>query len=300
MEKTSEPRHHRGIVKRRLGRFAGAAPGVCPGRGLADDRGAHGELPRDGRRPRLGDGRRLQPALDLSAGDHPDPARRATTGALVRQLSAGRRRADDAGGRLDRQRRAAPRAAGAARARPRARRDRRGAGDPLGPAHPARRPGGPRRLGGHRAAGGRAGRHRPRRGVVPLVVLAGRLSVRGRAGPLVARARALDRRPPRPRPGFPSGAGRTAGLPSRGRRGRTFGLVRDALGPAPRLARGTGHHRRDDRRVGRARRASLDGLAGPRSGHAARGAASTGADHLRRIRAVFQFLWTWASTAACW
>ena len=36
-------------------------------------------------------------------------------------------------------------------------------------------------------------------------------------------------------------------------------------------------------------RASLDCLAAPRSGHAARGAASTGADHLRRIRAVFQF-----------
>ncbi len=48
--------------------------------------------------------------------------------------------------------------------------------------------------------------------------------------------------PPDARPGFPSGAGRTAGLLSRGRCGRTCGLVRDALGPAPRLARGAGHH----------------------------------------------------------
>ena len=90
-------------------------------------------------------------------------------------------------------------------ARPRARRDRRGAGDPLGPAHPARRPGRPRRLGGYRAASGRAGRHRPRRGVVPLVVLAGRLSVRGRAGTFVARARALDRRSPDLDRDFPQG-----------------------------------------------------------------------------------------------
>ena len=114
---------------------------------------------------------------------------------------------------------------------------------------------------GYRAASGRTGRHRPRRGMVPLVVLAGRLSVRGRAGPFVARARALDRRPPRPRPGFPSGAGRTAGLPSRGRCGRTFGLVRDALGPAPRLARGTGHHRRD-RSSGQSRSACFSGSSG--------------------------------------
>ena len=46
---------------------------------------------------------------------------------------------------------------------------------------------------------------------------------------------------------------------------------------------------RDDRRVGSSQLASLDRLAGPRCGHAARGSASTGADRLWRIRPVFQF-----------
>ena len=77
----------------------------------------------------------------------------------------------------------------------RARRHRRGAGDSLGAACPARRGGGPRRLGWYRLAGGRAGRDRPCRGMVPLVVMAGRLSVRGRAGLFLACACALDHRP---------------------------------------------------------------------------------------------------------
>ena len=66
----------------------------------------------------------------------------------LRQLSAGRRRADDAGGRFARERRAAARTEGTTRARPRARRDRCGPGDPLGPAHscpPARRTASPGR-----------------------------------------------------------------------------------------------------------------------------------------------------------
>ena len=265
MEKTSEPRHHRGIVKRAWAdllvlrpAFALAAVWLTTAGHTASFRemnAARGWVTAEGYS--LHSIYLLAITLTLLAA--PRLARWSGSYPLVvaglTMLGAG----SLVNGVLP------PRTAGAARARPRARRDRRGAGDPLGPAHPARRPGGPHRLGGYRATSGRAGRHCPRRGVVPLVVLAGRLSVRGRAGPFVARARALDRRPPRPRPGFPSGAGRTAGLPSRGRCGRTFGLVRDALGPAPRLARGTGHHCRDDCRVGRAQRASLDCLAGPRS-----------------------------------
>ena len=112
MEKTSEPGRHPGIVKRAWAdllalrpAFALAAVWLTTAGHTASFRemiAARGWVT----------ARRLQPALDFSTGDHPDPARRAASGALVRQLSAGRRRAGDARGRLARERRVAPRTVG--------------------------------------------------------------------------------------------------------------------------------------------------------------------------------------------
>ena len=70
-----------------------------------------------------------------------------------------------------------------------------------------------------------------------------------------------------------AGADPFAGLLARGRDRCDRGLVRDALGPAPRLARGTGYLRRPARRPGVAERRALYRLAAPRLADAPRGPA---------------------------